>query len=364
MDLQNEKKLFLKKFSNPEVTDIEKMSFQYALFLANMKRFLPEMPKENYKSFFLDLQYHRWLSKKEQYDLELLHHMKIINSSSFNIETPNQCKNIIFATFHLGPFRLFNCFLLERGFKIALIVDHNVYLSQGEELINEVLPLLNNSGKADLIVLDVKDKKSIFRLKELISNGYVISVYLDGNTGITRIRSNEFDNSFIQIVFFNNKVNVKYGIGRLALLLGLDIIPVISYRDKNENPVVYVNKEIKISDFQDRKTYPQKVIEHLFSLFEKKLAIHKNQWVDWVFIHQWFKRGARTPYTVPHTIMNIFNEDRYALFIKDKCHYLFDLYDYISYPIDSELYEQLNKNNISSIKKDWMAELVEKNIII
>lgn len=87
--------------------------------------------------------------------------------------------------------------------------------------------------------------------------------------------------------------------------------------------------------------------------------------MDWIFIHNWFKRGEKTPYNkIDNNIKNIFNEDRYMLFVKSNSHYLFDLYDYISYPITAELYGILKENKLSLINVNLIPELIEKNIII
>jgi lauroyl/myristoyl acyltransferase len=366
MDFQKEKQKFLNKLQNPEPVDIDKMSYQYSLFTANIKKFLPELPKEEYRNFFIQLLYQRWLGGMDQYDMNLLKNSKVINDTSFNLEKPEECSPLIFAAFHMGPYRLFNSYLFENGFKIVLIVDHTVFLSQREELLNNVKPLLKNNKNADLIILDVKDRTSLFKLKNLILDGYVMSVYLDANKGVDKASNNEFDDSFTPIKFFNNTVYVKNGIGKLSLLVNADIIPVISYRDESETPIIHFNKEVKISDFENRKTYPAESIEYIYKIFERNLKIYKAQWLDWLRIHKWFKREGQTPYINSHDVKNIFNEDRYSLFTLNGSYYLFDLYDYISFPITDELYDILKRNEISKISEDNMmkTELIQKNVII
>lgn len=364
MDFQIEKQKYLDKLNNPKLIDIDKVSYQYSMFMANAKRFLPELSKEEYRSFFVELLYQQVLATIEQYDISLLKNLKIINHTSFCLEKPEECPPLIFATFHLGPYRLFNSFLFENGFKIALIVDHNVYLSQREDILNNVKPLLKDNKKADFVILDVKDRTSLLKLKNLMLDGYVMSVYVDANSGVERTRSNEFDNSFIPINFFNNTVYVKNGIGKLSLLVNADIVPIISYRDQNETPIIHFHKEIKISDFKDRKMYPKQSIEQVYKILEDSLHIHKTQWLDWIRIHKWIKRDVKTPYTVNHNIQNIFNDDRYSLFILNTSHYLFDLFDYTSYPITAELYDMLKNNKFSFISEDTKNELIEKNVII
>jgi len=364
MNLQSEKQKFKKKLRNPKKEDVEKMSYQYSLFKANLKKFLPEIPKEEYKAFFIDMLYHKWLSGFEQYDIESLRNSIIINESSYILENSNQPKPLIFATFHIGSYRLFNSYLFENGFKMVLIIDENVYLTQQADILNNVKPLLKNNNGADFVILNVKDRTSIFKLKKLISEGYVMSVYLDGNTGLNRSLSNKFDKSFIPINFFNNTVYVKNGIGKLAFLLGADIIPVLSHRNENEQSSIVFHKEITLSDFENKKEFPIKSIEDIYQIFEKKLNLYKTQWDNWIFIHSWFNRDFKTPYFVNNNVVNQFNTDRYSLFILKESYYIFDLSDYISYPINIDLYRKLENNRISEIENSLKLELIEKNIII
>jgi lauroyl/myristoyl acyltransferase len=364
MNLQTEKQKFIKKLNNPKKEDIDNMSYQYSLFKANLIKFIPDISKENYKSFFIDMLYHKWLSGFEQYSIETLRNSKIINESSYNLNTNTQSKPLIFATFHLGSYRLFNSFLFENGFKMVLIIDETVYLTQHEDIMNNVKPLLKNNNDADFVILNVKDRTSIFKLKKLITEGYVMSVYLDGNTGLKRTLSNEFDKSFIPITFFNNTVYVKNGIGKLALLLGADIVPVLSHRNEKEQSIITFHKEISLSSFINKKDFPTKSIEIIYHIFEKKLNQYKTQWDNWIFIHSWFSRNYKTRYNMPNIIKNKFNDDRYSLFKIKDTHYLFDMFDYISYPIEFELYNNLEQNNLYNINLTLKTELINKNIII
>ena len=70
------------------------------------------------------------------------------------------------------------------GYKIVIIMDEGVIKRQGNQLLKEVKPLLKGTENSDFIILNVMDRTSIFKLKKLISEGYVMSVYLDGNMGI------------------------------------------------------------------------------------------------------------------------------------------------------------------------------------
>ena len=363
MNLQFEKAKFKKRLSNPTQNDIDKMSYEYALFLANMKKFFPLKNNEEYKNFYLDLLYHKWLSGIEQYYLKFLRRSIVTNNSSYNLDDLTFEKPLIFTTFHLGSYRLFNSFLFEKGFKIVLIIDESVFMRQQMDILENVKPLLNKKDSSDIVILNVKDRSSIFKLKNLINQGYVMSVYLDGNTGLTK-DDEDFSKSYIPISLFNNEVYVKNGVGKLALLLNADIVPVISHRDNKEINHIEFYKEISISDFENKKDFTVKSIENVYQIFEKKLSEYPTQWESWLFLHRWIKRNFTTDYYTVTNLKNKFNNDRYIFFKMKETYFLFDLFDYKSYPLETELYKNLYNENFTQIEDSQRNELIMKNVIV
>ncbi len=363
MNFLFEKNKMKNRLSNPSQKDIDKMSYQYALFLANMKKFFPLKNQEEYKKFYIDLLYHKWLSGIEQYYVKFLRRSVITNNSSYNLDDLTFEKPLIFATFHLGSYRLFNSFLFEKGFKIVLIIDESVYIRQQSDILENVKPLLEKKNSSDIIILNVKDKASIFKLKNLINQGYVMSVYLDGNTGLTK-DDEEFSKSYIPISFFSNEVYVKNGVGKLASLLGADIIPVISHRDEKEINHIEFYKEITMSDFDGKKDFAVKSIEKVYQIFEKKLAEYPVQWESWLYLHRWIKRDYTTDFNSVTNLKNEFNVDRYTFFKVKESHFLFDLFDYKSYPLSAEQYKNLYNRNFTEIDDNQREELILKNVIV
>ncbi len=360
MNIQVYKKNIWKRLNNLKQAELDEMSYQYCLFTANIRKFLPEYPKDKYRLFFTNLLYSRQIEAIERYDIKLCKDLKVINSYKYNSDR----YPLIFASFHLGPYASITYHLISKGFKVVVIVDHSVYSDSGDEIIRLGNTALTNSKNSDFIVLDIKDKTSLFKLKHLILDGYVISVYIDGNMGVENIRGNYFDKSFTPISFFNNIVYVKNGIAKLSFLLNASIVPVISYRDENENPVIHFYEEIKINDTKNKNEYTSRTIQQLYKILECNLKIYTTQWMEWIPIHTWLKRNWKTPYVSNLKILSLFNKDRYSLFVINNSHFLFDLYDYISYPIKSDLYDYLKNGEINRIDKDRMNELIQKNVII
>jgi len=269
----------------------------------------------------------------------------------------------IFGTFHLGSYRLLNCYLYEKGFKIVLIIDDSVFENQQEEMLRVCRDVLNGKESSDMVILNVKNRSSIFKLKQLIEKGYVMSVYLDGNTGVNT-RSQDFSKSYIPINFLKSNMYVKNGIGKLAALLDAKLIPVVSHRDSNEINHIEFYKEIKSNDYPNKHDFSIKSIEIAYKKLEEKLLKYPTQWECWLYIHKWFMRDYSTPYFSSEHNENKFNQERYTTFSLNESQFLFDMMDYKSFPLKKNLSKSIQENNFQKIDRILRQELIEKNILI
>ncbi|OCB78451.1 hypothetical protein [Flavobacterium crassostreae] len=362
MNLLNEKIIIKEKIHNPSKQEIDDKTYGFSLFSANINKFIPNIKRENYKILFEKFIYHKALSGLEQYCMDYLKSVNIVNHSNISLSEITQSSPLIFASFHFGSFRLYNSILYELGHKIVIIIDETIMNLQKDDLLFKVKPLLKSKKSSDFIILSVHDKTSIFKLKQLISDGYIMSVYLDGNTGIN-VKSQNFDKSFISIKFLNQKIYVKNGISKLALLLGAHIIPVISYRDNNENSFIEFHNEIKIENFKNKEEFISKSIEISYKYLENKIYQFPEQWTSWLTIHNLFMRNITTPYTKNEKDRNEFNANRFTIFVVKSSYFIFDLFDYQSYPITLELSKALENNNFSEIDGTLLEELKNKTII-
>ncbi len=363
MNLQTEKEAYKKKIYQASKDEIDKESYRFALFSANIKNFLPHIPISNYGELFRESLYHRRISSLEQYDLDYLKKNRIINNSSINLKQKETHPPTLFTSFHLGSYRLFNSILYELGYKIVIIMAESVFIKQQNDILDRVKPILEGTKESDFIILNVKDRKSIFKLKNLIEQGYIMTVYLDGNTGLNSEHI-DFSKSYIPIKFLNNTIYVKNGVGKLASLMDANIVPVISYRDKNECNVMEFHKEIKISDYTNKAEFSIKSIELNYKLFEEKLINYPMQWECWYYIHNWFKRNYNTTFKLQYNFSNIFNRERYTTFKLGESLFIFDLYDYLSYPANDFLISAIEKDDFSQIDISLLKELKHKNIVI
>lgn len=365
MSLKKKKKLKREEVFNLEKKDFNLQSYYFALFSANINKFLPHIKKSDYKRLFFETIYCQHCSALEQNSKKYLKNSKIINNSKFEITNGKISENIIFATFHLGSYRTIISYLYESGFKVALIIDDSVFTSQLDAFKDTVKNILKGKTNSDLIILNVKERTSIIKLKQLVENGYVMAVYLDGNSGIN-IEAQNFSKSYIPIHFLNQSINVKYGVGKLAFILNAKIIPILSYRTNNDenNNTIEIFKEISIYDFENKEDFSKKSIEYCYSLLEKNLLKHPTQWECWGYIHKWFNRDTETLFNEPSKSISKFNSDRYIFFEVNNSNFVFDMFSYKSYPISNEIFKLIEEQHFSKIDDDLLLELNQKNILI
>lgn len=363
MDLENQRQLIRNRVFNPTEFDIVRESYHYVIFCANIKKFFPHFPSEKYREFYQKKYYYQYTSAYEQDSLAYLERTKIINESSFDFKNPNKETNYIFGAFHLGSYRTVVTYLCEQGLKIVLIIDESVFLEQLDSFLHTVKNVLSNDKNSDLIILNVNDRTSIFKLKQLVSQGYTMAVYLDGNTSINS-KAQDFSKGYIPISFFGQEIFVKNGVAKLATILNAKIIPSISHRDDYEENTITFYKEISINDFSDKQEFLVKSIENCYKHLENQISIYPYQWECWSYIHKWFPRNQISNYYVSPESISKFNTERYDLYEVNGKHFIFDLLSYQSYPISNEVKQLIVSEKFQDINSSLLTALKNKNILI
>jgi KDO2-lipid IV(A) lauroyltransferase len=358
--LKKKKELYNTIFKSSEESK-KKLMYPFSLFAANIKRFLgnsytPFELEEAYKNVLLNQR----LAGLEQHYRENLLNSKIINKSGidFNlIASKNQ--PIIFTTFHLGSYRLLNSYLYEKGLKNVLIVRGKVFEEQLESIFNEVKPTLKKKEESDIIILDANDRRSIFRIKNLISKGYCLTVYLDGNTGVNDEKG-VFTKNHLEIPFLNSKINIKKGIGQLAYLLGADLVPVFSYRDVNQTNNIEFLERVKATDYVG-KEFIEESLQICYKHLENYLLQYPWQWECWTYIHNWIDRNDINVSADDNE--NVLNMNRFLPFYLKNDEYLMNLKTYKILHLKKDGINALKNGNLSMFSLTEIKELKSKLIL-
>ncbi len=363
MDLENQRQEIRDRVYNPTDFDLVRESYHFSLFSANLMKFLPHLKRKDYRKLYQEKYYFQYTSSVELDSLKYLQRSKIINHSSFDFTNPDKSINYVFAAFHLGSYRTIITYLYEQGLKIALIIDDSVFVEQMDAIKNTFAKYIHGKESSDLIILNVSDRTSIFQLKQLVEKGYVMGVYLDGNTSLNS-KAQDFSKGYIPISFFDQKIYVKNGVGKLAAILNAKIITSISHRDENEENTIEFFEEISMDDYADKQEFSVKAIEKCYSYLERLVVKYPMQWECWSYIHNWFPRNIQIAYEPTQNNVSKFNTERYDLYEVNEKHFIFDLFSYQSYPIPTKIKKALEQNKLKKIDKDFLSALKSKNIVV
>lgn len=347
-----------------------KYSINHATSRANIVNFLPKkLNEKELKSFLMDCYYYKGSSMADLDDFSLI--------DKYNINTPEHISNIniykekptIFATFHMGSYRIINNYLNIKNFKSVLIVDTEVFESQTEhymDVYNSIQKERSTTG--NLIVLNADEQSTFFKLKQLIKEGYSLLVYLDGNMGAGSRNVSENKN-LIPISFFGKEIYVRKGIGVLAKLLGAQIVPVISHVEAEKIHLTFY-PEYDVSSTDDIHNS----ISYCYSLLEKLLVKFPTQWECWLYIHNWINLDYWITESQQERKKNIenkiefqFNSQNYYLVHNtlDKTYFLFENSTYSAYEISDKYFKLLSTEviNTSLLNDDIKQELIDRNVL-
>jgi KDO2-lipid IV(A) lauroyltransferase len=353
------------RINNPSKHDIETFSYKFALFKANIKKFLPNIKIDNCDNLFRKYTYNTSNALLDQNDFQKLDQIKIHNNSSFNFNSKLE-NPTIFATFHYGSYRMIISCLIKAEFNVVLIVTPDVYKTQKIEIEESIkkYKILATQNSSDFIILSIANTSSIFELKRLLQRGYVSVVYLDGNSGIDK--NVNFEKNFINLNFLNDSIFVKNGIIILASIINATIIPAIAQWDENENVIINIYKERILSDYQDKKLFVSQSLIYLYSLLEKHIKENPEQWECWTYMHKWFYRENVVPYIKikKDQLQWKFNKERFSPFKMLNEFYLFDILSYRIFPVSQNIYSTLENETFQSINNKELDILLLKNIII
>ena len=361
MEIKNQLEKIRDRYFNPSESEIKESGYNFSITSATILKFLPEINVENHFDFYKEILYYQSKAGLEQYNNDLIKTLKINNYSNINdFKDLSVKRSLVFATFHLGSYRLINHYLLNLGLKLVLIIDEAVFNKQAKDLKKLSEHFKNNNS--DFIILNVKDRESIFKLKNLLNNGYSLVVYLDGNSGLAKDK--DFTKGHTHINFLNHSMYVKNGVQFISKITKAIFIPVVSYFEDDLNQIDFYEPV----DFEfDESSKTDYAIEKAYKCLEIKLKKHPTQWECWMYMYKWFDRNFDVIYKeIPDDkILKKFNSKRYSMFeLKGSHFFIFDRELFKSIEIDEELYNSIIKNDLDKISLSLLNELKLKNIII
>jgi lauroyl/myristoyl acyltransferase len=365
-NMEKTKEEIIQILSHLSEEDIKNASYYFSLAQANVQRFLPKLDIDNFAELYRQYTYSQFLLRRDQNDFKKLYALSVINNSTFDLLPSNLKEPVIFATFHYGSYRAITSYLLTHGFKVVVIMDGFLYIRQKEEM-EKIYSKYVKEGKinnSDFIILSVNDLSIIPQLQRLLLNGYVLVVYIDGNTG--SLKKRDFKKGWIEIDFLNSKINVKIGVAVLSVMLKISIIPVITCWGEREELEMKFYPAISPNNYSNSKLYVKDSMLKLYSILEEHLYKNPATWECWTYMHKWFEINDDFPYEAVDrkNLKYVFNRKRYSLFFLQDKYYFFDKFSYKAFPIDENLHNLIREENINKIESSILEDLINKNVII
>lgn len=258
----------------------------------NLKTLLPQVPEDQQERFAKMVKFNQMWAAKDQGELDLIQ-SSIITDPNRVLDRARQGKSFIFCTFHLASYRLINTILGREKVPFALLTDQEFIETQGQKAIDtfrRAYEQHHGALKEDLEILNAENDKVGLQLIRRVKAGKSIVVYLDGNTGVGGFYRDP--GALIKVPFFDQMLYARKGASFVSHVTDAPLVPVLGYRrDWLTREFVFLD-QLQKEDCEDRESYCERTVRHLFSLLEQYLLKHPSQWEGWFYVHK-FLEGYR-----------------------------------------------------------------------
>lgn len=315
--------------------------FLYAKISANLIHYFGDSSLQNHTRIVND-----YLKYKQQCE----RHLSNANKFSYNYVFDNTIiSNIVNApiiySFCIGEYRLLPIFLLECGFNISILIKGrilNKYSAFFDTLKKNLK--INNSTQTNVDFISSDDRNVLLKLRNAISDGKKILVFIDGNAGSVDNKKN-----VIKTSFFAQPILFHQGVAFLSYIFKVKPIGIVLlFKNDKIQIELLPNNSILNSD---KNTFINSVISEQLSYLSTLITQYGTAVWDAVeSIHSWidinninlnnFEIGENLFLDRNNTKCNIF---RYAPFHFHNEYYLLDKKRYLTHKVTKHLYEQYSK---------------------
>lgn len=339
----------------------------YTLTSANLSNYISDMPPAKHQQVFAGLLTHQRLSILEQ-------QADFVPGCSYSENlTDDQLQLLktqpsIICTFHTGSYRIINSLLVQKNISFSLVLGSSIIAAEGESYLSLYKSLTKKNKNTGLTIIDAENPNSGLQMIRELKKGKSLLLYIDGNSGagVSTIRNN---NSCL-INFLNQQLFARKGIGFLAHITNVPVIPAISYRADWDDIRIKFYAPIYPDLQENRDRFAQKITQKLYDILAPMINRYPEQWEAWLYLHKVANiinpitpcRGRTSGTHVQ------FNLRDYGMFQIDKRSFLFKKNNYTSYPIETSLYKKLRQCaempvNKTKIETAVLAELEENGVL-
>ncbi len=350
---------------NPTEAFSQKYSVCEAFCAANFNVFLPDLDYKEHKEKFKEVFYKQYLALHERIDVNL---MDKLDLSAFKLI---ENRGFILCSFHYGAYKLLSCALVQSNRKFFIVTNNSVSEENKKEdcqYFDIAKERYGNTIQDALIHVSVQSKNFIYETKRLINDGYIMLIYLDGNSGLDGIMKKNGKN-MAKITFLNQNIFVKQGLPVLSYVFNTPILPVFSFRQENTNSIKIESSHPIYPDLSmSRNMFGYEITQKLYSILETKVNKNPFEWEGWLYIHKWLDTESLNNDSPEHNPDKKkeelkFNQKKYIPFIVSNKFFLLEKDTHLAYEMDAET-KQIIDGNLSSLNKKQLNYYINKQILV
>lgn len=351
---------------------MERLSIQFNIVSASFSNYLPQSDVRLHHLMYKNILLHQQLSVLEQSYTSVLDHITCENLDKTIWDTLKHKASII-CTFHTGSYRVINLFLIRNKIPFSLVIAGNVKTQQGDLFKSLYKQFHGKDGSDELTLIDAESPVAGLQMLKELRKGRNLLIYIDGNTGSGHAADN---NNHCLVNFLRQKIFARKGIAFLSHISGSPIITAASYRKSIEDIQLRFFETIYPDAGLDRNIFAEITTQKIYNSFADIVERYPDQWEGWLYIHKSAHiTGNRYQKQVTISSGSIaaglfrFNCLKFGIFKIGDIAFLLRKSNYVSYQIDSSLYDLLltcisKPLDTKSIPTCLLEQLCGLNIIL
>lgn len=245
-------------------------SWLFALFSANLHRYLPAIPWERHKII-----YRKWENYHRERSLDKLLSNKIVSPQFFKeLQSPS-----IISLFHLSDHLVWPVLLAKDGIQFNVLLDRAVYLDAAS-VFDQLLRELGAFGYTpELLFSD--DPALLLKIRSCKASGQHLLCFADGASGSSSAKKDER----VAIKFLEGTLWLKKGIPFISHLFRMPVALLLPHTMGNVQQLQF-HKTISSSPNEAREVYIHRCLHELYSGLEKIIENAPYAWECWGYLHQ------------------------------------------------------------------------------
>lgn len=230
----------------------------------------------------------------------------------------------IYYSFHLGSYFLCPLAVAGRGVDMTLCFGPDRFEAQEAEILDMVAKCRARSRRYDVgfDTINVGRKSATMSMLAHVEQGKSLFFYIDGNSGSDAALLD--DSQYTSVRLLDGQLQSRHGVARLAHVMGLQLVPVFSYRLAPDQVVVEILDPIEAGG--DKAQYMAEATARMWHSFTPYFEKFPAQWASIGHCYRFRELSGNAPdQPFDPTQDYLFNDDRFVFFDEEQP-ILFDLH--------------------------------------